>query len=166
MLSSTLVEVMQSEGPTLHTNSVPQSVVKNKDGSLTLHLENENSITIDCLIWAIGRIPANDGIGLENTDVTLDSQRFIEVDKFQNTSAQGIYAVGDNTGEIQLTPVAVAAGRQLGQRLFNNKRNACLDALLVPTVVFSHPPIGTIGATQLEAEREYGKENITVYLVG
>jgi glutathione reductase (NADPH) len=57
----------------------------------------------------------------------------------------------------------VAAGRQLGQRLFNNKRNACLDALLVPTVVFSHPPIGTIGATQLEAEREYGKENITVY---
>ena len=163
MLSSTLVEVMQAEGPNLHVDSVPKCVVKNEDGSLTLHLENEKSITVDCLIWAIGRQPANDNIGLENTDVTLNSRRFIEVDKFQNTSAQGIYAVGDNTGEIQLTPVAVKAGRMLSERLFNNKPNACLDAKLVPTVVFSHPPIGTIGLSQLEAEREYGKENLTVY---
>ncbi|MCK5819397.1 MAG: glutathione-disulfide reductase [Psychromonas sp.] len=163
MLSSTLVEVMQTEGPTLHIDSVPKLVDKNKDGSLTLHLENENSITVDCLIWAIGRIPANNDIGLENTEVTLDGSRFIKVDKFQNTSAQGIYAVGDNTGEIQLTPVAIKAGRMLAERLFNNKPNACLDVFLVPTVVFSHPPIGTIGLTELKAQRVYGREHITVY---
>jgi glutathione reductase (NADPH) len=163
MLSSTLVEVMQAEGPVLHTDSVPKSVSRNNDGSLTLHLENENSITVDCLIWAIGRTPSNDNIGLENTNVKLNKYNFVEVDKFQNTSAQGIYAVGDNTGEIQLTPVAVKAGRLLSERLFNGQTDAHLDAKLVPTVVFSHPPIGTIGLTEFEAEEQYGKKNLTVY---
>lgn len=163
MLSSTLVEVMQQEGPHLHTNSVPKSVVKNVDGSLTLHLENEKYVTVDCLIWAIGRSPANSNIGLENTDVELNEHGFIKVDKYQNSSAQGIYAVGDNTGEIQLTPVAVKAGRQLSERLFNDKLDAHLDATLVPTVVFSHPPIGTIGLTELAAVEQYGKDNLTVY---
>ena len=163
MLSSTLVEVMQEEGPTLHTHSVPKSVQKNSDGSLTLHLENEKSVTVDCLIWAIGRTPANTGIGLENTDIKLDEGNFIKVDQYQNTSVQGIYAVGDNTGEIQLTPVAVKAGRQLSERLFNGKPDAHLDATLVPSVVFSHPPIGTIGLTELEAIDQHGKDNLTVY---
>lgn len=163
MLSSTLVEVMQAEGPILHTDSVPQSVVKNSDGSLTLTLENEKSITVDCLVWAIGRTPANDNIGLENTNVALNEYNFIKVDKYQNTSAQGVYAVGDNTGEIQLTPVAIKAGRLLSERLFNGQLDAHLDATLVPTVVFSHPPIGTIGLSELQAETQYGKENLTVY---
>jgi len=163
MLSSTLVEVMQEEGPTLHTHSTPKSVQKNEDGSLTLYLENDKSLTVDCLVWAIGRNPANSDIGLENTDVELNKYQFINVDKFQNTTAQGIYAVGDNTGEIQLTPVAIKAGRQLSERLFNGKPDAHLDAKLVPTVVFSHPPIGTIGLTELEAEEQYGKSNLKVY---
>ena len=163
MLSSTLVEVMQEEGPTLHTHSVPKSVQKNTDGSLTLHLENEKSVTVDCLIWAIGRTPANNAIGLENTDIELNERNFIKVDKYQNTNVQGIYAVGDNTGEIQLTPVAIKAGRQLSERLFNEKHDAHLDATLVPTVVFSHPPIGTIGLTELEAIEHYGKDDLKVY---
>ncbi|MFT6926969.1 MAG: glutathione reductase (NADPH) [Psychromonas sp.] len=163
MLSSTLVEVMQEEGPTLHTHSTPKSVQKNEDGSLTLYLENEKSLTVDCLVWAIGRNPANANIGLENTDVELNKHQFINVDKYQNTTAQGIYAVGDNTGEIQLTPVAIKAGRQLSERLFNEQPNAHLDAKLVPTVVFSHPPIGTIGLTELEAEEKYGKSKLKVY---
>jgi len=163
MLSSTLVEVMQEEGPTLHTHSTPKSVQKNADGSLTLYLENDKSLTVDCLVWAIGRNPANADIGLENTDVELNKHQFINVDKYQNTTAQGIYAVGDNTGEIQLTPVAIKAGRQLSERLFNGKLDAHLDAKLVPTVVFSHPPIGTIGLTEVEAEEQYGKSNLKVY---
>ena len=163
MLSSTLVEVMQEEGPALHTHAVPKSVQKNDDGSLTLYLENEKSLTVDCLVWAIGRTPSNANIGLENTDVELNKYQFIAVDKYQNSSAQGIYAVGDNTGQIQLTPVAVKAGRQLSERLFNGKLDAHLDTNLVPTVIFSHPPIGTIGVTELEAEEKYGKSNLTVY---
>ncbi|MFT4835586.1 MAG: glutathione reductase (NADPH) [Psychromonas sp.] len=163
MLSSTLVEVMQEEGPTLHTHSTPKSVHKNADGSLTLYLENEKSLTVDCLVWAIGRNPANTDIGLENTDIELNEHQFINVDKYQNTTAQGIYAVGDNTGEIQLTPVAIKAGRFLSERLFNGQLDAHLDAKLVPTVVFSHPPIGTIGLTELEAEEKYGKSKLKVY---
>lgn len=163
MLSSTLVEVMQEEGPTLHTHSVPKAVIKNKDGSLTLQLENEKSVTVDCLVWAIGRTPATGNLGLENSDIKLDKYNFIPVDKYQNSNVQGVYAVGDNTGEVQLTPVAVKAGRQLSERLFNGKLDAHLDATLVPTVVFTHPPIGTIGLTELEAIESYGKDNLTIY---
>jgi glutathione reductase (NADPH) len=163
MLSSTLAEVMQAEGPTLHTNSTPKKVIKNTDGSLTLHLQNEKSITVDCLIWAIGRAPANDNIGLENTGIALTKHGFINVDKYQNTNIQGVYPVGDNTGEIQLTPVAVKAGRMLSERLFNGKLDACLDTTLVPSVVFSHPPIGTIGLTELQAIETYGEDNLKVY---
>lgn len=163
MLSSTLVEVMQTEGPTLHTHSTPKSVTKNDDGSLTLHLENAPSLTVDCIIWAIGRSPATDNIGLENTQIKLDKNNFISVDKYQNTNVSGIYALGDNTGELQLTPVAIKAGRMLAERLFNGQVDAHLDATLVPTVVFSHPPIGTIGLTQEEAKAQYGEDNLTVY---
>lgn len=163
MLSSTLVEVMQEEGPNLHTHSIPKAVIKNKDGSLTLQLENEKSVTVDCLIWAIGRTPATNNLGLENTDIELNKYNFISVDKYQNTNVEGIYAVGDNTGEVQLTPVAVKAGRQLSERLFNGKLDAHLDAKLVPSVVFAHPPIGTIGLTELEALEAYGKDNLTIY---
>jgi glutathione reductase (NADPH) len=112
MISETLVEVMAAEGPTLHTQAVPKAVVKNADGSLTLELDDGRSQTVDCLIWAIGREPANDTFNLDITGVKTDEKGFIVVDKFQNTSVPGIYAVGDNTGAVELTlspwPQAVA----------------------------------------------------------
>ena len=100
---------MNTEGPTLHTNAVPKAVVKNADGSLTLELEDGRSQTVDCLIWAIGREPANDNFNLGVTGVKTDEKGYIVVDKFQNTSVPGIYAVGDNTGAVELTPVAVVS---------------------------------------------------------
>ena len=163
LLSATLVEVMNAEGPTLHPHSVPKAVVKNSDGSLTLQLENGEQQTVDCLIWAIGREPATDNLNLAVTGVALNEKGYIQVDKFQNTSVSGIYAVGDNTGAIELTPVAVAAGRRLSERLFNNKPNEHLDYSNVPTVVFSHPPIGTIGLTEPQAREQYGDEAVKVY---
>ncbi|WP_094752502.1 glutathione-disulfide reductase [Psychromonas sp. CD1] len=163
MLSSTLVEIMQTEGPKLHTHSVPKSVTKNADASLTLHLENAQSITVDCIVWAIGRYPATENMGLENTQIKLNKNKFIHVDKYQNTNVSGVYALGDNTDELQLTPVAIKAGRELAERLFNGKVDAHLDTTLVPTVVFSHPPIGTIGLTEQEALTQYGEDNLTIY---
>ena len=112
---------MNTEGPSLHTESVPKAIVKNADGSLTLQLENGKAFTVDCLIWAIGREPATDNLNLGVTGVKTNEQGYIDVDKFQNTNVKGIYAVGDNTGAVELTPVAVAAGRRLSERLFNNK---------------------------------------------
>ncbi len=164
MLTETLVEVMAAEGPQLHTESIPSSVVKNDDNSLTISFENGEQYTVDCLIWAIGRHPVTRGIKLENAGVTTNEYGYIPVDEFQNTNVPGIYCVGDiMDGGIELTPVAVKAGRQLSERLFNGKPNAKMDYNLVPTVVFSHPPIGTIGLTEAEAVAKHGAEQVKVY---
>ncbi|NYT69960.1 NADPH-glutathione reductase [Pusillimonas noertemannii] len=163
LLSETLVEVMQAEGPALHTHSVPKSVLKNADGSLTLQLENGESHTVDCLVWAVGREPYTAHLNLEAAGVRLNPGGYIEVDKYQNTNVPGIYAVGDITGQIELTPVAVAAGRRLSERLFNNKPDEHLDYSNVPTVVFSHPPIGTVGLSEPEARAKFGDEAVKVY---
>ncbi len=159
----TLVEVMNAEGPTLHTESIPQEVIKNADGSLTLVLTNGNKQTVDCLIWAIGREPMTDNLNIAAAGVELNDRGYINVDKYQNTNVSGVYAVGDNTGAVELTPVAVAAGRRLSERLFNNKPDEHLDYTNIPTVVFSHPPIGTIGLTEQQAKDQYGDDQVKIY---
>ncbi|MGD6736471.1 glutathione-disulfide reductase [Photobacterium leiognathi subsp. mandapamensis] len=167
MIVDTLVEVMAAEGPSLHTHSVPKEVVKEKDGSITLYFENGESHNTDVLIWAIGREPTTDAINLAAAGVETNNRGFIKVDEYQQTNVPGIYCVGDiMEGGIELTPVAVKAGRQLSERLFNNKPDAKMDYKLVPTVVFSHPPIGTIGLTEAEAIEQYGEENVKVYKSG
>ncbi|KUJ00527.1 glutathione-disulfide reductase [Vibrio sp. MEBiC08052] len=164
MVIETLMEVMAAEGPTLHTHSVPKSIVKEADGSLTLHLENGKQQNVDQVIWAIGRNPATDAINLAATGVATDEKGYIKVDEYQQTNVDGIYCVGDiMAGGIELTPVAVKAGRQLSERLFNHKPDAKMDYNLVPTVVFSHPPIGTIGLTEPEAIAKFGEDNVKVY---
>ncbi|MFC0228712.1 glutathione-disulfide reductase [Serratia aquatilis] len=163
MIVETLVEVMNTEGPSLHTESIPQAIVKNADGSLTLQLENGKTFTVDSLIWAIGREPATDNLNLAVTGVKTNAKGYIEVDKFQNTNVKGIYAVGDNTGAVELTPVAVAAGRRLSERLFNSKPDEHLDYSNIATVVFSHPPIGTIGLTEPQAKEKFGEDQVKVY---
>ena len=164
MLSDTLVEQMAKHGPTLHTHSTPSKVEKHADGKVSLHLENGKVLgPVDQLVWAIGRVPATDNINIEATGVKLDARGYIETDKYQNTSVDGIYAVGDNTGRAQLTPVAVAAGRRLSERLFNNKPDEFLDYSNIATVVFSHPVIGTVGLTEPEAIAEYGEDQVKVY---
>ncbi|MGS2719449.1 glutathione-disulfide reductase [Paraglaciecola aestuariivivens] len=166
MLSSTLVELMAQEGPKLLTHASPEKVQKNPDGSLTIHFENGQSIETDCVVWAIGREPATDNIALENAGVELDERGYIKVDKYQNTNVEGIYAVGDNIGYVELTPVAVKSGRLLSERLFNGQTDAHMDYSLIPTVVFSHPPIGTMGLSEEQAIEQYGQQNITVYNSG
>lgn len=164
MLSDTLVEQMQKHGPQLHTNSTPEKVVKHDDGKVSLHLTNGDVLgPVDQLIWAIGREPATDNINIEAAGVKLNERGFIETDKYQNTNVAGIYAVGDNTGRAQLTPVAVAAGRRLCERLFNNKPDEHLDYSNIATVVFSHPVIATVGLSEQEAIAEYGEANVKVY---
>ena len=158
-----LVETMAREGASLHIHSVPKEVIKNEDGTLTIHFEDGSTHTTDTLIWAIGRQPNTKDLNLEVTDVELNAGGYIKVDKYQNTTAKNIYAIGDVTGHIELTPVAIAAGRRLSERLFNNKPNAFLDYTNIPTVIFSHPPIGTIGMSEEEAKETYGEEDIKVY---
>ncbi|MBY0339711.1 MAG: glutathione-disulfide reductase [Rhodocyclaceae bacterium] len=163
MLSASLVEVMEKEGPTLYTCSIAKAIVKRDDGSLTLQLESGIEHNVDCVIWAIGREPDTSGLNLTSAGIALTSRGHIQVDQYQNTSAKHIYAVGDITGQVELTPVAVAAGRRLSERLFNNKPEEHLDYENVPSVVFSHPPIGTVGLSEPQAREKYGDENVKVY---
>lgn len=159
----TLVKVMAEDGPTLHTGSIPSKVTRNGEG-LTLHLENGGSADVDCIIWAIGRHPATEDLGLEKAGVELDARGYIKVDAYQQTSTEGIYCVGDSMANgIELTPVAVKSGRMLSERLFNNRPKAKMDYRLVPTVVFSHPPIGVIGMTEPQALAEYGADSVKIY---
>ncbi|RKS86833.1 NADPH-glutathione reductase [Orbus hercynius] len=163
LLIDTLMEVIKLEGQTLHPNSIPKTVTKNSDGSLCLTLENSEQYHVDCLIWAIGRKPAIDKLNLSVTGVHICSSGFIAVDKYQNTNIAGIYSVGDDTEAVALTPVAVAAGRRLSERLFNNKPDEHLDFTNIPTVIFTHPPIGTVGLTEPEAIKAHGAAEVKVY---
>ncbi|MEC9079164.1 MAG: FAD-dependent oxidoreductase, partial [Pseudomonadota bacterium] len=117
----------------------------------------------DCVLFAIGRDPVTDNIGLEHTGLETDQTGFIHTDEWQNTAVAGLYAVGDVTGRQALTPVAIAAARRLSDRLFGGQNQAKLDYENIPTVVFSHPPIGTVGLTEDEAKSRYGEDQVKIY---
>ena len=157
-----LVNEMEKTDLPLHTHKVPVKLEETEQG-ITIHFEDGSSHTASQVIWATGRRPNVDGLELEKAGVTLNERGFIQVDEYQNTVVDGIYALGDVTGEKELTPVAIKAGRTLSERLFNGKTSAKMDYTTIPTVVFSHPAIGTVGLTEDQAIKEYGQENIKIY---
>ena len=158
-----LVEEMKKNGQPLHTHKVPQKLEKLDNGDIQIHFEDGTTHTSQKVIWAVGRKANVHQLNLEAACVELTERGFIQVDEYQNTTTPGIYALGDVSGEKELTPVAIKAGRTLAERLFNGKTDAKMDYELIPTVVFSHPVIGSIGLTQEQAEAKYGTENIKVY---
>ncbi len=132
--------------------------VRREGNALTLVCANEVRMQgFDTLIWAIGREPATDTLGLENTSLETGPDGYLPTDPYQQTNVPGVYAIGDVTGRWQLTPVAIAAGRRLGDRLFGGQAERRLDYENIPTVVFSHPPIGTVGLTEDQARAEHGE---------
>ncbi|NXU00680.1 GSHR protein, partial [Buphagus erythrorhynchus] len=118
---------------------------------------------VDCLLWAVGREPNSEGLCLDQVGVQVDPKGHVVVDDYQNTTRRGIYALGDVCGRALLTPVAIAAARKLAHRLFEGKQDSRLDYENIPTVVFSHPPIGTVGLTEEEAVAIHGKDNVKIY---
>ena len=166
MLGAGVLKAMRDEGVEIVTNGFPQSLERTASGELELVLTNGRRLPpADCVLWAIGRAPAVEGLGLEAAGVQLDATGFIETDKYQATHVDGIYAIGDVTGRAQLTPVAIAAGRRLSDRVFNGQSDRYLDYDNIPTVIFSHPPVGTVGLSEAEARKRYGDE-VEVFLSG
>ncbi|MBS4749934.1 glutathione-disulfide reductase [Carnobacteriaceae bacterium zg-ZUI78] len=163
MLSDTLVSEMEKSGIVLHKHAITKSLHRRLDGLLTLTTRTGQAIDVERVIWATGRTSNTHKLGLENTDIVVDELGFIKTDDYQNTTVSGVYSVGDVTGRPALTPVAIAAGRRLSERLFNGKTNEKLDYHLIPTVIFSHPAIGSVGLTEKQAIDEFGKEEIKVY---
>jgi glutathione reductase (NADPH) len=154
---------MQNDGIELITGAVPERVERND--KISLHAADGRQFDdFDQLIWAIGRAPLVDGFGLEDAGVALNESGYIQVDEYQNTTVDGLYAVGDVTGLAELTPVAIAAGRRLSDRLFNAQSDRKLSYANIPTVIFSHPPIGTVGLSEPEAIATYGDDQVRTYV--
>lgn len=163
MVSSEVTKNLEQDGVKVIRRTQTKSVTKEENGSLTLATTGEPITDVDCLLFAIGRNPSTPGLNLEKQGVKLDSKGHIIVDAYQNTDAKNIYALGDVCGRALLTPVAIAAGRRLAHRLFNNEHDLKLDYNNIATVVFSHPPTGTIGLTEEEARTKYGDDKIKIY---
>ncbi|KAE9368308.1 glutathione-disulfide reductase [Stipitochalara longipes BDJ] len=132
---------------------------------LKLVIKGGEEIVVDELLWAVGRNPETSSLELEKVGVEVDAKGHVVVDKYQNTSVKGVYALGDVTGQLELTPVAIAAGRHLSNRLFGpaHLSTSFLSYENIPTVVFAHPEIGTIGLTEPAAIAKFGASNIKVY---
>jgi glutathione reductase (NADPH) len=164
LLSSTLFKELQTAGIILKTENQIRNIRKQDDGLLEIEdIKNQTEKNIDQVIFAIGRDPDHSSLKIENSGVELDERGYIKTDLYQNTSDENIFALGDITGRAPLTPVAIAAGRRLADRLYNNQTDRHLDYRYIPTVVFSHPPIGTVGLTEEAAIKQHGDAAIKVY---
>jgi len=163
LMSDELAKQMREAGVEIVTGAVPRAV-RGAAGDLTLATADGRSFSgFETLIWAIGRSPRTGSLALERVGVELDAGRAVLVDAFQNTSVERVYAIGDVTGRALLTPVAIAAGRRLAERVFGGQRDRRLSYELLPTVVFSHPPIGTVGLSEAAARERYKDQSIKVY---
>lgn len=162
-ISAGLMAAMQQSGIRLRSGKRPQHVVAGPEGVCVTLDDGEQLGGCDFLLWATGRQPVTAELGLEALGVELTAQGHVPVDAHQATVRQGLYCVGDATGRFELTPVAIAAGRRLADRLFGGQADARLDYADIPTVVFSHPPIGTVGLTEAQAVAKHGASAVKTY---
>lgn len=170
MIQEKLSAEYERRGIHLHKQSSQQKIEDLGNGIKRIHYKDSNgsgTLDVDCLLWAVGRSPEIEDLGLDKAGVELNEKGHIKVDDYQNTNVPNIYALGDVCDKgYELTPVAIAAGRKLSARLFDGVKDAHLVYDNIPSVVFAHPEVGTVGLTQPEAEKKFGKENVKVYTTG
>jgi glutathione reductase (NADPH) len=163
LLRETLMEEMVAAGVSILTHRNVAEVRRGSNGLVLVFEDGEQLSGIDNVIWAVGREPNTDGLNLAAAGVKADARGYIETDAYQNTNVAQIYAIGDITPRPALTPVAIASGRRLADRLFGGMPERHLDFTNIPTVVFSHPPIGTVGLTEAQAREIHGEHMVKVY---
>jgi glutathione reductase (NADPH) len=164
MLGEVALATLQEEGVEIVTHAVPAALRRAAHGALELQARDGRLLgPFDTVLWAIGRGALVEDLALERAGVGLDVAGFICNDRYQVTNVPGIYAIGDVSGRAQLTPVAIAAGRRLSDRLFGGQSGRHLDYENIPTVIFGHPPLGTVGLSEKAARERYGGGNVTVF---
>ena len=156
MLGEHLLECMRADGVQVHLETEIERLDEIAGGVKASLTAGKGSVEVDTVIWAIGRAPNTHELHLEATGIETDSRGAIPVDRYENTAVSGIYALGDVTRKMELTPVAIAAGRALSDRLFGGMLDRKMDYDTVPTVVFSHPPCGSVGLSEPQARKQYG----------
>ena len=162
MLAAELEAAMLASGMTLEKGVVPHELTKSAAG-IRVHAEDGREFgDFDAVVWAVGRAPNTADLNLEAAGVEMNGYGFVTTDDWQKTNVEHIFALGDVTGRAALTPVAIAAGRRLADRLYGGMADRRLDYEKIPTVIFTHPPIGTVGLSEAEARARYG-DDIKVY---
>ncbi len=149
-------EEIRKKGVNLHFNRDVRSIEKQQDGSLTVNLNDGTSIQTDTVLYATGRKPRLEGLGLENVNVNLTKDGYIGVNEQFQTDEPSIYALGDVTGGVELTPVALAEGMALAKSLYQNE-HCELDYSNIATTVFCQPNIGTVGMTEEQAKAKFNQ---------
>ena len=162
MLGEHLLHEMRSTGATIHTRVITSALLAESDGKTLVAEDGRRFSGYDAVLWAIGRDPNVSSLQLGNAGVAQDILGHVMTNEFQDTNVAAIHAIGDVTGRAPLTPVAIAAGRRLSDRLFGGKVDSRLDYTRIPTVVFTHPPVGSVGLSEAEARALYG-EGIKIY---
>lgn len=162
MLGDELRVAMEAAGISFETGVLPQALEQTPGGVELVGSDGRRFGPFDGVLWAIGRAPNVEVLNLDAAGVDYDAAGFVPVDDWQRTNVEHISAIGDVTGRAALTPVAIAAGRRLADRLYGGMEDRHLEYRLIPTVIFSHPPVGTIGITEDEARQEFG-DDVCVY---
>jgi glutathione reductase (NADPH) len=163
MLGKSLMREVRAQGMIIQERFIASSLRESLGRKTLIASDGREFSGFDCVLWAIGRDANVAGLAVEKAGVQLDDSGYVMTDDFQNTNVAGVYAIGDVTGRAALTPVAIAAGRRLSDRLFGGKPERHLDYNMIPTVIFTHPPIGTVGASEAEARAAHG-DAVKVYV--
>jgi glutathione reductase (NADPH) len=157
LLGQTALLMLREMGVGIESSCHGAQLLRLPQGGLELEVHDGRRLgPLDSVIWAVGRVPNVEELALSLAGVHLSPEGFIATDAYQATNAQGIYAIGDVTGRIPLTPVAIGAGRRLADRLFGGQPQRHLDYDIVPTVIFGHPPIGAVGLSEARARALHG----------
>lgn len=150
-----LMQISTMKGIVFRFNAQMDRIEKNEDGTFCMHFQNGDPIPCDAVMFATGRQPHVEGLGLENAGVQLDEKGAIKVDDYSRTSCESIYAVGDVTDRLQLTPVAIREGHAFADTVFGGNPRT-VDYACVPSAVFSHPPLAGVGLTEAQAKNKLG----------
>ncbi|MFL6577005.1 MAG: glutathione-disulfide reductase [Povalibacter sp.] len=155
-----LLQITMAKGIQVLLKAPLDKIEKNTtNGELTVHLHGGLSVQCDAIMFATGRIPNTTGLGLESAGVELDANGAVRVDDDNRSSCESIYAVGDVTNRVQLTPVAIREGHAFADTLFGNKPTR-VDYQCIPSAVFSHPPLAGVGMTESEARNKLGEVKV------
>ena len=154
-----LLQISMMKGLEFRFDAAFQGIDKGEDGCLTVHMSNHEPVTVDLVMFATGRKPNTRGLGLETAGVELDDHGAIKVDDDNRSTCASIYAVGDVTNRIQLTPIAIREGQAFADNMYGGKATR-VDYDCVPSAVFSHPPLAGVGMTEAEARQKLGSVKV------
>jgi glutathione reductase (NADPH) len=156
-----LLQISMMKGLDFRFNAAFRGIEKQPDGCLRVSMTGHEPIDVDCVLFATGRSPNTEGLGLESAGVELDDKGAIVVDEDNKSTCDSIYAVGDVTNRVQLTPVAIREGQAFADTMYGNKPHR-VDYENIPSAVFSHPPMAGVGLTEAQAKNKFG--SVKVYM--